>query len=48
MSQVRQFMDVLTSEHLGALVKRPDLIGGKPEFEHQLIQTPRLVTCALF
>ncbi|WP_426106341.1 PLxRFG domain-containing protein [Massilia sp. TSP1-1-2] len=30
MSRVRQFMDVLTSEHLGALVKRPDLIGGKP------------------
>jgi len=30
MSRVRQFMDVLTSEHLGALVKRPDLEGGKP------------------
>lgn len=30
MSRVRQFMDVLTSEHLGALVKRPDLAGGKP------------------
>jgi N12 class adenine-specific DNA methylase/tRNA1(Val) A37 N6-methylase TrmN6 len=30
MSRVRQFMDVLTSEHLGALVKRPDLKGGKP------------------
>ncbi|WP_198292120.1 PLxRFG domain-containing protein [Janthinobacterium sp. CG3] len=30
MSRVRQFMDVLTSESLGALVKRPDLIGGKP------------------
>ena len=33
MSRVRQFMDVLTSEHLGALVKRPDLIGGKPHLE---------------
>jgi N12 class adenine-specific DNA methylase/GGDEF domain-containing protein len=30
MSRVRQFMDVLTSEQLGALVKRPDLEGGKP------------------
>jgi len=30
MSRVRQFMDVLTSEHLGALVKRPDVEGGKP------------------
>lgn len=30
MARVRQFMDVLTSEHLGALIKRPDLIGGKP------------------
>lgn len=30
MSRVRQFMDVLTSENLGALVKRPDLKGGKP------------------
>jgi hypothetical protein len=30
MARVRQFMDVLTSEHLGALVKRPDLEGGKP------------------
>ncbi|MET3135114.1 N12 class adenine-specific DNA methylase [Oxalobacteraceae bacterium GrIS 1.11] len=30
MSRVRQFMDVLTSESLGALVKRPDLAGGKP------------------
>ncbi|MDB5730702.1 MAG: hypothetical protein JWQ03_597 [Variovorax sp.] len=30
MSRVRQFMDVLTSEHLGSLVKRPDLEGGKP------------------
>jgi N12 class adenine-specific DNA methylase/tRNA1(Val) A37 N6-methylase TrmN6 len=30
MARVRQFMDVLTSEHLGALVKRPDIIGGKP------------------
>ena len=30
MSRVRQFMDVLTSEGLGALVKRPDLAGGKP------------------
>jgi N12 class adenine-specific DNA methylase len=31
MSRVRQFMDVLTSEHLGALVKRPDIEGGKPD-----------------
>jgi len=30
MSRVRQFMDVLTSESLGALVKRPNLAGGKP------------------
>jgi len=30
MSRVRQFMDVLTSDNLGALVKRPDLVGGKP------------------
>lgn len=30
MSRVRQFMDVLTSEQLGALVKRPDIQGGKP------------------
>jgi N12 class adenine-specific DNA methylase len=30
MSRVRQFMDVLTSEQLGALVKRPDIEGGKP------------------
>ncbi|MFM1975254.1 MAG: hypothetical protein RL145_100, partial [Pseudomonadota bacterium] len=30
MSRVRQFMDVLTSESLGALVKRPDLKGGRP------------------
>ena len=30
MSRVRQFMDVLTSESLGALVKRPNLSGGKP------------------
>jgi N12 class adenine-specific DNA methylase len=30
MSRVRQFMDVLTSDSLGALVKRPDLKGGKP------------------
>jgi N12 class adenine-specific DNA methylase len=30
MARVRQFMDVLTSDQLGALVKRPDLIGGKP------------------
>ncbi len=30
MSRVRQFMDVLTSESLGTLVKRPDLKGGKP------------------
>ncbi|MGH8118416.1 MAG: zeta toxin family protein, partial [Rhodanobacteraceae bacterium] len=30
MSRIRQFMDVLTSQHLGALVKRPDLEGGKP------------------
>jgi hypothetical protein len=31
MSRVRQFMDVLTSEHLGALVKRPEIEGGKPQ-----------------
>jgi N12 class adenine-specific DNA methylase/GNAT superfamily N-acetyltransferase/tRNA1(Val) A37 N6-methylase TrmN6 len=31
MSRVRQFMDVLTSEHLGAMVKRPDIEGGKPD-----------------
>lgn len=31
MSRVRQFMDVLTSEHLGSLVKRPDIEGGKPD-----------------
>jgi len=30
MSRVRMFMDVLNSEHLGALVERPDLEGGKP------------------
>ncbi|HWH81275.1 MAG TPA: PLxRFG domain-containing protein [Burkholderiaceae bacterium] len=30
MSRVRQFMDVLTSEHLGSLVKRPDVAGGRP------------------
>lgn len=30
MSRVRQFMDVLTSDNLGALVKRPDIKGGKP------------------
>jgi N12 class adenine-specific DNA methylase len=30
MSRVRQFMDVLTSEQLGALVKRPEIEGGKP------------------
>lgn len=30
MSRVRQFMDVLTSDNLGALIKRPDLVGGKP------------------
>ena len=30
MSRVRQFMDVLTSEQLGSLVKRPDIEGGKP------------------
>ncbi len=30
MSRVRQFMDVLTSDQLGALVKRPDIEGGKP------------------
>ena len=30
MSRIRQFMDVLNSEHLGALVKRPDVKGGRP------------------
>jgi N12 class adenine-specific DNA methylase/murein DD-endopeptidase MepM/ murein hydrolase activator NlpD len=30
MSRVRMFMDVLTSDNLGALVKRPDVKGGKP------------------
>ncbi len=30
MSRVRKFMDVLTSSHLGALVQRPDLEGGRP------------------
>lgn len=30
MSRVRQFMDVLTSESLGALVQRPTIEGGKP------------------
>ena len=31
MSRVRSFMDVLTSDQLGSIVKRPDLEGGKPE-----------------
>jgi N12 class adenine-specific DNA methylase/tRNA1(Val) A37 N6-methylase TrmN6 len=30
MSRVRTFMDVLTSDHLGAAVKRPDVKGGRP------------------
>lgn len=30
MNRVRMFMDVLTGSHLGDLVKRPDLAGGKP------------------
>lgn len=31
MSRVRSFMDVLTSEQLGGIVKRPDVEGGKPK-----------------
>ena len=31
MARVRQFMDVLQSEHLGAVVERPDIEGGKPQ-----------------
>lgn len=31
MSRIRSFMDVLTSDQLGASVTRPDLEGGKPE-----------------
>lgn len=31
MSRVRQFMDVLRSDQLGAVVKRPDIEGGKPD-----------------
>ncbi len=31
MSRTRSFMDVLTSSQLGALVKRPDIKGGRPE-----------------
>ncbi|HNJ08812.1 MAG TPA: N-6 DNA methylase, partial [Plasticicumulans sp.] len=31
MVRVRQFMDVLQSEHLGAVVERPDIEGGKPQ-----------------
>lgn len=31
MSRVRMFMDVLQSDQLGAIVKRPDIEGGKPE-----------------
>jgi N12 class adenine-specific DNA methylase len=30
MSRVRQFMDVLNSDQLGSVVKRPDIKGGKP------------------
>jgi hypothetical protein len=30
MARVRMFMDVLTSDHLGSVVTRPDLEGGKP------------------
>lgn len=31
MSNIRMFMDVLTSDQLGSLVKRPDVEGGKPK-----------------
>jgi len=41
MSRVRQFMDVLNSENLGALVKRPNLKGGKPNL-NVIAGTPQL------
>jgi N12 class adenine-specific DNA methylase len=37
MTRVRQFMDVLTSDSLGALVKRPDVAGGGP---HMIVVEP--------
>ena len=39
MSRVRYFMDILTSNQLGDLVQRPDVIGGG----RQVIVTPALM-----